>query len=189
MQTMTPPVTPPEAQRETPPMTLPTTPPATQALATTTTLPLPPATLDHAGIAQRIPHHGSMCLLERLQAWSPAGITCVALSHRDPANPLRSASGLLAPCAIEYAAQAMALHGALMATADVPATPGYLASVRHVRMNVERLDTVEGPLTVQAERLAGNAQQVLYRYAVSDEQGRLLVDGRATVVLNTPLGP
>ncbi|MDP1789840.1 MAG: hydroxymyristoyl-ACP dehydratase [Methylibium sp.] len=146
-----------------------------------------PATLDRAGIALRIPHQGRMCLLDRLLSWSPEHIHCVAVNHREPDHPLRSASGLLSPCAIEYAAQAMALHGALLAPSGAGPRAGYLASARNVRLAVARLDGVAGPLQVRAERLAGEARQVMYRFEVSDEHGRLLVDGRATVVLDTPL--
>lgn len=149
--------------------------------------PPQPATLDHAGIAARIPHHGAMCLLDRLEHWSATELLCHASSHRDPANPLRSASGLLAPCAIEYAAQAMALHGALAAGDGAPPTPGYLASVRDVRLMVPRLDDLVGDLRVHAERLAGDASLVSYRFTVSRDDGSLLADGRATVVLNAPL--
>jgi hypothetical protein len=35
--------------------------------------------------------------------------------------------------------------------------------------------------------MAGDEQQALYRFALEDAAGRLLVEGRATVVLNTPL--
>jgi predicted hotdog family 3-hydroxylacyl-ACP dehydratase len=150
---------------------------------------LQPASLDHAGIAQRIPHQGRMCLLNRLHDWSATGIHCSASSHRDPDNPLRTAGGLLAPCAIEYAAQAMALHGALAAPHGEPPSAGYLASVRGVRCEVARLDTVNGDLQIHAERQAGNAHQVLYRFRVQDARGALLVEGRATVVLNTPVLP
>lgn len=146
-----------------------------------------PATLDHAGIAARIPHHGRMCLLDRLLRWSATDIECSASGHADPAHPLRTASGLLAPCAIEYAAQAMALHGALMAPPEQGPTPGYLASVRGVRLHVRRLDQAAAPLRVQAERLAGDARQILYRFALHDGAGAPLAEGRATVVLNTPL--
>lgn len=147
----------------------------------------PPSTLDHAGIAARIPHGGRMCLLDRLDAWSDTHIRCSARSHRDAGNPLRSAGGLLAPCAIEYAAQAMALHGALLAEPATQPSPGYLASVRGVRCHVLRLDEVAGALQVEAERLAGDAGQVLYRFSVGDERGDVLVEGRAAVVLNAPL--
>ena len=143
--------------------------------------------LDHAGIAARIPHSGAMCLLGELDAWDRDHVVCHAASHRDPAHPLRTASGLLSPCAIEYAAQAMALHGALIgAAAGSPATPGYLASARGVRLHRLRLDDLAGDLRVEARRGAGDARQILYTFAIS-HAGEPVADGRATVVLNTPL--
>jgi len=148
-----------------------------------------PQSLDHAGIADRIPHSGSMCVLHRLLSWSDSEIVCSAVSHRDPVNPMRSASGLLAPVLIEYAAQAMALHGGLVAPPGQPPSPGYLASVRGVRFGLARIDDVEGELLVRAQRLAGDDRQVMYSFAVRSEQGQVLAEGRATVVLNTPLPP
>lgn len=139
--------------------------------------------LDHAGIAARIPHAGTMCLLDRLEAWSETRVHCSAVNQQDPAHPLRSADGLLAPVAIEYAAQAMALHGALGQPPGATPRPGMLVSVRDVRCQVERLDTIAGRLQVEAERLAGEATQVQYRFVVADAGGRPLVEGRATVVL------
>ena len=146
-----------------------------------------PATLDHAGIAARVPHAGRMCLLDRLLRWDATRIECRATSHRDAMNPLRGDDGLLAVCAIEYAAQAMALHGGLSAPEGSTPRPGYIASVRNVQSRVSRLDDIEGELVVTAERLAGDASQVLYAFEVADERGRNLVTGRAAVVLNTPV--
>ncbi|SFM43266.1 hydroxymyristoyl-ACP dehydratase [Variovorax sp. OV329] len=148
-----------------------------------------PQTLDRAGIESRIPHRGSMCLLEKLEGWDAQRIHCSTTTHRDGANPLRTASGLLAPNAIEYAAQAMALHGGLTAGAGQAPSAGYLASVRSVRLGVERLDTVEGAMQVHATRLSGDDRQVLYEFNVADGTGRSLASGRAVVVLNTPLTP
>ncbi len=178
-----------------------------------------PATLGHAGIAQRIPHAGRMCLLDALHSWTADGLHCSATGHAALDHPLRSAGGLLAPCAIEYAAQAMALHGALLGSlgdglaqcpVDGPAhgqrhgpgdnppdgprrapgaapQPGYLASVRAVRLHVASLHGLPGPLAVRVQRLAGDAQQILYQFSLHDGAGRPVADGRATVVLNTPL--
>lgn len=144
-----------------------------------------PATLDHAGIAARIPHSGAMCLLDALQSWSADVIRCTATSHRDAANPLRSAGRLHAAVAVEYASQAMALHGSLCAAAGAAPQAGFLASVRGVRLRVPRLDGIDGPITITAERLAGDAGQAIYTFTLHDVQGRLLVDGRATVILNS----
>ena len=88
--------------------------------------------LDRVAIAARIPHQGSMCLLDAVLAWDSGQIHCRASSHRQPDNPLRAAARLGAACGIEYAAQAMAVHGALLAPAGAPPRPGYLASVRSV---------------------------------------------------------
>ena len=147
----------------------------------------PPAQLDHAGIARRIPHSGTMCLLDRLEAWTPNEIHCTATSHTRADNPLRSASGLLGPCAIEYAAQAMALHGSLVAAPGSAPSPGYIASVRNVRFAALRLDTVSGALQIRATRLAGGANEVLYAFQVCDAAGTLLAQGRAAVVLDAPI--
>jgi predicted hotdog family 3-hydroxylacyl-ACP dehydratase len=144
-------------------------------------------TLARADIAQLIPHRGPMCLLERLEYWDAERIVCAATNQRDPHHPLRTRSGLLAPCAIEYAAQAMALHGALLAqAAGASATPGFLASARGVQCHVLRLDELDGELRVEATRLAGDERQILYVFAVT-HAGRPVADGRAAVVLNTPI--
>ncbi|KON80555.1 hotdog family protein [Azoarcus sp. PA01] len=142
-----------------------------------------PTTLDHAAIAARIPHHGAMCLLDAVDTWDAGSICCRATSHRDPANPLRDAGSLPATAAIEYAAQAMAVHGALLAPPDGAPRAGYLASVRSVELAVAHLDTVAGELDVRAERLTGNDSQVLYRFTVC-AAGTTLVSGRAAVILD-----
>jgi predicted hotdog family 3-hydroxylacyl-ACP dehydratase len=142
-----------------------------------------PATLDHAGIAARIPHQGSMCLLDAVTEWSAEHVVCRAVGHADPAHPLRAHGRLGAANGIEYAAQAMAVHGALVAGAEAAPRQGYLTSVRGVTLHAERLDDLPGPLDVRAERLSGDASNVLYRFAVS-HAGRCLLEGRAAVVLD-----
>lgn len=160
-----------------------------------------PQTLDQAGIARLIPHSGSMCLLERLLQWDAQAIHCSTTTHRLPDNPLRTVSGLLAPNLIEYAAQAMALHGGLIALDEAQRkgeggdegeqggepSAGFLASARNVKLAVTRFDDIEGELHLHARRSAGDATQILYEFAAKDAHGRLLAEGRAVVVLNTPL--
>ena len=85
----------------------------------------------------------------------------------------------------------MALHGALIGQATgTPASPGYLASARGVQLNVLRLDDLPGAATdelrIEAIRQAGDTRQILYAFSVH-HAGRLLAEGRAAVVLNTPL--
>lgn len=146
-----------------------------------------PETLDRAGIASRIPHAGAMCLLDGMLSWTIDEIVCRAGNHADPAHPLRLAAGLPAASALEYASQAMALHGALCAPAGDGPLPGFLASARGVQLHVQRLDDAPGPLRVRARRLAGDAGQAMYGFELHDAAERLLVDGRATVVFGTQL--
>ena len=61
-------------------------------------------------------------------------------------------------------------------------TVGFLASVRGVELQVDRLDTIETPLSVVAERLSGNDTTILYRFEVSAD-GRRLLHGRAAVIM------
>lgn len=139
--------------------------------------------LDRAAIAARIPHQGSMCLLDAVTAWDDSRIACLASSHADPANPLRAEGRLGAANGIEYAAQAMAIHGALLAGNDGPPRQGYLASVRGVTLHVDRLDTLPEALTVCAERLSGDANNILYQFSLSHGADCLL-EGRAAVILD-----
>lgn len=148
----------------------------------------PPATLTRAGIAQRIPHQANMCLLDEVAHWDAQHITCQASSHHAPDNPLRAHGRLGAACGIEYAAQAMAVHGALMGEAlagggDARPRAGYLASVRSVSLLVRQLDTEAGPLTVSAERLTGDDNTALYSFELQ-AGAKVLLRGRAVVVLD-----
>ena len=138
--------------------------------------------LDRAAIAARIPHQGSMCLLDAVLAWDSGQIHCRASSHRQPDNPLRAAERLGAACGIEYAAQAMAVHGALLAPEGAPPRPGYLASVRSVQLVVDRLDDLPQDLDIVAERLSGDENNILYHFRV-EHAGDLLLSGRAAVML------
>jgi len=105
--------------------------------------------LDHAWIAAHIPHQGLMCLLEEVLAHSPEEIVCRASSHRSKLNPLRCAGRLHALCAIEYAAQAAAVYGALYdAPAASAAAFGMLASVRDVALELTRLDELGEDLII-----------------------------------------
>jgi len=142
------------------------------------------ATLDHAWIARHIPHQGSMCLLDHVEAWDQQRIECRAISHRAADNPLRAYGRLGAACGIEYAAQAMAVHGALLAPPDSPrARVGYLVSVRGAQLHVPRLDDIEADLLVEATCITRNDNNILYQFSVS-AAGRLLLDGRAAVVID-----
>ncbi len=144
--------------------------------------------LDRDWIIRHLPHQGSMCLLDSVDDWDAERIHCRTTRHRSADNPLRSRGRLAAVCAIELAAQAMALHGALLAGNRAAPRRGYLASVRGVDLQVQRLDDLEADLDVSAERLIGDGNQVIYGFSVEAE-GHLLATGRAAVVLDAEVQP
>jgi len=138
-----------------------------------------------------------MCLLDDVLSWDATRIRCRSATHRLPDNPLRAHGRLGVACGIEYAAQAMAVHGALVgASAPLASTMarnvrrsidrsavGYLASVRNVTLHVTRLDDLEGDLVACAERVTGDARTVLYEFALWNGT-RPLLRGRASIVID-----
>lgn len=139
--------------------------------------------LDHRWIAAHIPHQGSMCLLDEVLTWDAEELRARATSHRSPDNPLRADGRLGAATGIEYAAQAMAVHGVLLAGDGQPLGVGYLASVRGVRLHTDGLDDIADDLEVRVQRLSGDAAVILYAFDLL-AGGRTLIDGRASVVLD-----
>jgi predicted hotdog family 3-hydroxylacyl-ACP dehydratase len=144
--------------------------------------------MNRTWIEARIPHQGRMCLLDEVLAWDAHHIRCSTRTHRAPDNPLRSHGRLGIAAGIEYAAQAMALHGALAsaaadANAGAASRVGLLASVRDVRLHVLRLDDIEADLLCEITHLAGDNFTALYEFALRD-QDKCLLGGRASVVLD-----
>ncbi len=129
-----------------------------------------------------IPHAGAMHLLDGVLSWDADRIRCLSRSHRDRKNPLRMDGRLSALCGIEYAAQAMAVHGVLAGNVASRPRMGYLASLREVRCSRTHLDDLEGDLIVAAERLMGEENRVIYSFDVGVGDIQVL-RGRAAVVL------
>lgn len=138
--------------------------------------------LTREGIAALVPHAGAMCLLDGVTDWDENRIRCVSRTHLDAGNPLRAQGRLPAVCGIEYAAQAMAVHGGLAQTTHGRPRMGFLASLRDVTCLRDRLDDLHGDLVVEAERLMGDEARVIYQFSVSVGEVEVLT-GRAAVVL------
>jgi predicted hotdog family 3-hydroxylacyl-ACP dehydratase len=129
-------------------------------------------------LAANLPHQGAMNLLDEIVEWSDERLRALASGHRSAAHPLRRGAELPVACAIEYAAQAAAAHGALVAAA--PSGPGLLVAVRAVEFHATRLDDAAAPLEVAVESMGGGESGVIYRFDVSSA-GRPLATGRLTV--------
>jgi len=138
---------------------------------------------DKTAIARVIPHTGSMCLLDGVLECDAQRIRCISRTHRDADNPMRSGDALLALCGIEYAAQAMAVHGAWDAKFDQKPRAGYLAALRDVSCHVMRLDDLSDDLMIDAEKVMGDEARVIYQFNIRADSARIM-SGRATVVLD-----
>jgi predicted hotdog family 3-hydroxylacyl-ACP dehydratase len=125
--------------------------------------------LTRAQIEVRIPHAGSMFLLDRVVRYDERRIVCEAAAPTAE-HPLARAQGLPAIAAVEYAAQAAALHGALLDGNSEP-RHGMLAKLSEVELTEGWLEAASSALTVHAELLVRGASGCMYSFTVHDEQG------------------
>src|SRR6187431_3077726 len=118
-------------------------------------------------IAALIPHQGGMCLWEHIVEWDDTRIVLETATHRELDNPLRLDGRLRAVHLCEYGAQAMAVHGGLSARADgKEPQPGFLVSLRDVKLNVDYVERFDGELHVSAQRLLESPGSWQYSFEV-----------------------
>ena len=135
--------------------------------------------LTRDAVSTLIPHAGSMLLIDEVLAWSGETILCATACHRDPRMPLRRDERLPVVSGVEFAGQATAIHGALVAGRR---HKGMLAAVRNIRFSTDRLDDVDADLFIAAQRELGGPQGAVYRFAIGDGR-RTLVTGRLTAIV------
>lgn len=130
-----------------------------------------------------IPHRGTMCLLDAVVDWNDDQIHATSTSHRCADNPLRSDGMLRSVHLCEYAAQAMAVHGGLLAQREGNvAAPGFLVSLRAVKLRVARIDDLIHTLDIHAEKLLDGGGGWQYAFRI-EHTGVLLAEGRAAVMM------
>jgi len=139
--------------------------------------------IDRAGILALIPHQGAMCLWDEVLEWDAQSIRLRGATHRDAANPLRRRDRLHAVHLCEYGAQAMAVHGGLLARErGARAGAGFLVALRGVALHVSRIDDLPGPLECEAQALVVGDSGQQYAFRIT-HAGTLLAEGRAAVML------
>ena len=132
--------------------------------------------------AELLPHAGRMRLIDRVVSYDSERIICESDSHHAANHPLAQDGALPAVCALEYGAQAMAVHGALLAASKSPSSHGYLVAASDLRWSIERLDQCKGPLSIEAICELRSDRQVAYRFQVR-AAGETVLSGRASVLL------
>ena len=143
------------------------------------------ASLDFAGIdiASLVPHQGAMCLWQRIEAADANSIRLATASHADPTHPLRSEGQLRAIHLAEYGAQAMAVHGGLLARqTDTPVRQGFLVALRGLDLALARIDDLPGELVCEARLLAAGDDSQQYAFRI-EHDGQAIAEGRAAVML------
>lgn len=138
--------------------------------------------LGRAAIAGLVPHAGAMCLLDEVVEWGPDFIACASAAPA-AGHPLASGGRVPAIAAAEYAAQATAVHGALLEQGGRP-RGGMLATLMDVRLAAPALPAGGVALAIRAHLLSRSPAGCLYTFAVSAggsgiASGRLLVALRA----------
>ncbi|WP_202841689.1 phosphotransferase [Luteimonas saliphila] len=130
-----------------------------------------------------VPHKHAMCLWDEVLHWDAQRIRLRAANHRDRTHPLRSDGMLRALHLGEYGAQAMAVHGGLLARASGGAArPGMLVALRDLRLHVVRIDALPGAIECDAEQLAAGEASQQYAFRIRHDDV-VLATGRATVML------
>ena len=139
--------------------------------------------LSREALEALIPHAGGMCLLDSVEAWDDTQVLCHSETHRSIDNPLRRDGRLAALHLAEYGAQAMAVHGGLLASEHGEvAAPGFLASLRSVELHLDFIDDLTEPLRVTATQLMAAESGWTYQFEVHHADD-LLASGRAMVML------
>lgn len=119
---------------------------------------------------QQLPHSGAMCLIDRVSSWDERSICCSADSHLSPANPLRADGSLPGLCALEYAAQALALHGVLkrpQASANRQCSNALVVTSQRLAFQTGDLSNRSESLTITAELTVRHKDSVVYAVSVS----------------------
>ena len=135
--------------------------------------------MSRGDIAALIPHHGDMLLIDSVREWNDQTIVCASNRHRNADNPLKRGGILPVASGIEFCGQAMAIHGALVGIARD--RKGILVALRDVCFAVQRLDTSEGELLIEATSITRSADASSYGFGLECARIKLLT-GRATVL-------
>ena len=136
-----------------------------------------------------LPHTGRMRLIDLVVSFNEQQIVCESSSHLAADHPLAEAGILSIICGLEYGAQAMAIHGALLADSESPKAcrrHGLLVAASDLQWSVARLDQCAAPLVIKAVSEFRSDNQVSYRFEINASNTTVL-EGRASVLLGTPI--
>ena len=145
-------------------------------------------------LCQLLPHSGTMCLIDEIISWDSTNLLAQTESHLNCNNPLRHQGAISSIIGVEYAAQTMALHAALLSQQEDPGNSrkqkpgGYLATIRNIRIDADSLyspDSVNlSPLVISVSVLMCDSQGYSYDFTITADNSPLL-SGRLTIFLTS----
>lgn len=137
-----------------------------------------------------IPHAGDMCLWEQVLACSDTTITCSTTTHLKDNHPLHANGTLSHINLVEYGAQAIAIHGGLLALnqnllnqnhEQAPAKVGYIASIKKIQFFQQDF-TAEPDIFVLAELVTSDENARLYQFEIQTAEKSTLCSGQVLVM-------
>ena len=127
-----------------------------------------------------VPHAEAMLMIDGVTAYDDRRIRCESARHRTADNPLRRNGRLSAHHAIEFAAQAAAVHGGLIDD-DRKAPLRALAAVRKAKFSRSWLDDLPDRLEINADLVMVDRQAAVYQASLS-HQGETIASMRLTLM-------
>ena len=136
--------------------------------------------LDRSELAALLPHNDEMVLIDRVLTWSEKELVCETRRHLDPLFPLSEGHLVPASAGIELAAQAMAIHVAVVR--DDGPKQGLLTHVKNVTIGMPSLNSTLDPLTIAVNAGRVGTRGCTYSFEIRSG-GTVCLDGRVGVVL------
>jgi predicted hotdog family 3-hydroxylacyl-ACP dehydratase len=120
-------------------------------------------------------------MLDEVTGWDDEQIQCRSTQFASDHNPLFEGGRLETVLLIEYAAQAAAIHAALLQSELGKPRPAYIGAVK----NIELLQAVDNTLAIEisAHCLLNNSSGAIYEF-VATQDNCALIKGR--LILNQP---
>jgi predicted hotdog family 3-hydroxylacyl-ACP dehydratase len=131
-------------------------------------------------VRELIPHEGPMVLLDRVLAHDEDATTC-SIAIADQLAFREDDGSVPVWFGIEYMAQCIAVHAALVLRAEGQVEPprGFLVGARGVRFHVERFDPSQRLEATATRRWAGSRSLISFECALRDATGgKVLAEGR-----------
>lgn len=133
-------------------------------------------------ISSLLPHGENLCLLDQIESWDAKTLIASTTSHTKTNNPFYRDGALPAVAMVEYAAQATAVHAALIASGP----PGLrlIGALRNNHLPACPLSEFAQPIVVEVCIQLSSSQGAVYTFCASHLHEQI-GSGRMTLMQST----